>query len=45
MEPSEALVQELRRAKRAMLAPQRVASIRKGDGLEISIRMSLYKTR
>ncbi|KAK8001087.1 hypothetical protein PG991_013309 [Apiospora marii] len=41
MEPSEALVQELRLAKRAMLVPRRVASIRKGDGLEICIRMKL----
>ncbi|KAK8046052.1 hypothetical protein PG996_014116 [Apiospora saccharicola] len=39
MEPPEAMVQELRLAKRAMLVPRRVASIRKGDGLVISIRM------
>ncbi|KAK7953220.1 hypothetical protein PG988_013914 [Apiospora saccharicola] len=37
--PPEAMVQELRLAKRAMLVPRRVASIRKGDGLVISIRM------
>jgi hypothetical protein len=41
MEPPEAMVQELRLAKRAMLVPRRVASIRKGDGLDISIRIKL----
>ncbi|KAK8036205.1 hypothetical protein PG993_008819 [Apiospora rasikravindrae] len=37
--PSEAVVQELRMAKRALLVPKRVASLRKGDSLGISIRM------
>ncbi|KAK8062960.1 hypothetical protein PG997_015057 [Apiospora hydei] len=38
-EPSEAIVQELRLAKRASLLPKRVAALRKGDSLDISIRM------
>ncbi|KAK7959121.1 uncharacterized protein PG986_003975 [Apiospora aurea] len=38
-EPSEAIVQELRLAKRVTLLPKRVAALRKGDSLDISIRM------
>ncbi|KAK8859862.1 hypothetical protein PGQ11_010596 [Apiospora arundinis] len=38
-EPSDALVQELRLAKRAMLVPRRVTALHKGDSLNISIRL------